>query len=156
MIVSDATALIVLINIDEFRVLELFSESITLPQEVYDEVCKKEHAKQYMDAKIKQGFITLCHYEDKQTYKEINFILDAGESAAITLAIEKKMPLIIDEKKGRQFAQMQGVEIIGLVGIMKFLFDEKRLRREEVILLKEKLERSDFRISDTLLEWIVA
>lgn len=44
MIVSDATALIVLINIDEFRMLELFVESITIPQEVYDEVCKKNYA----------------------------------------------------------------------------------------------------------------
>jgi len=55
-------------------------------------------------AEITQGFISIESYEDDSLFKEINYILDGGESASITLAIEKELPLIIDERKGRRFA----------------------------------------------------
>lgn len=155
MIVSDATILITLINIDEFAILELFVEKIIIPNEVYKEVSQKPSAKKYLDAQIDKGFISLENYEDMALFKEINYLLDAGESASITLAIEKKLPLIIDEKKGRRFAQRQGVEIIGLVGILRFLYVEKRLDREEILGIIQKLNDSDFRISDKLLALIL-
>jgi predicted nucleic acid-binding protein len=72
------------------------------------------------------------------------------------LAIEKELPLIIDERKGRRFAQKQGVEIIGLVGILRFLYVEKRLSKVEILSIIEKLNNSDFRISSKLLDFILA
>jgi predicted nucleic acid-binding protein len=156
MIISDATILITLINIDEFRVLKLFINSIIIPHEVYDEVSQKPSAKKYLDDEVSKGFITVESYENDSLFREINYILDAGESASITLAIEKKLPLIIDERKGRKFAQKQGVEIIGLVGILRFLYVESRLRREEVLVIIEKLNGSDFRVSSKLLGLILA
>jgi len=80
-------------------------EHIILTQEVYDEVTVKPSAKNYINAEIKAGFILIENYKDKNAFTEINFILDKGESASIALAIEKKLPLIIYEKKGRKFAQ---------------------------------------------------
>ena len=156
MIISDATILITLINIDEFRVLKLFIDSIIIPHEVYNEVSQKPSAKNYLDAEISQGFISVESYEDDSLFKEINYILDGGESASLTLAIEKELPLIIDERKGRRFAQKQGIEIIGLVGILRFLYVEKRLSREEVLAIIEKLNGSDFRVSSKLLGLILA
>ena len=155
MIISDATILITLINIDEFTILELFVEKIMIPNEVYKEVSQKPSAKKYLDTQIDKGFISLDSYENMTLFKEINYLLDAGESASITLAIEKELPLIIDEKKGRRFAQRQGVEIIGLVGILRFLYVEKRLSREEILVMIQKLNDSDFRISDKLLALIL-
>ena len=37
---------------------------------------------------------------------------------AIALAVELKLKLIIDEKKGRKIAMNEGIEIIGLLGII--------------------------------------
>jgi len=156
MIVSDATILITLINIDEFSILELFVHKIIIPREVYDEVCKKHSAKKYLDREVAKGFVNIQSYDDLTLFKEINYLLDAGESASIALALEKKLPLIIDEKKGRRFAQKQGVEIIGLVGILRFLYVEKRLSREEIVKIIEKLNESDFRVSSKLLALILA
>ena len=156
MIISDATILITLINIDEFRVLKLFIDSIIIPHEVYDEVSQKPSAKNYLDREINDGFISIESYKDHSLFREINYILDDGESASIALAIEKQLPLIIDEKKGRRFAQRQGVEIIGLVGILRFLYVENVLSREEVLDIIEKLNGSDFRVSSGLLELILA
>ena len=42
-------------------------------------------------------FGVLESYEDSSLFRDINYILDGGESASITLAIEKQLPLIIDE-----------------------------------------------------------
>ncbi len=156
MIISDATILITLINIDEFRVLKLFIDSIIIPHEVYDEVSRKPSAKNCLDSEIDDGFISIESYSDLSLFREINYILDGGESALIALAIEKQLPLILDEKKGRRFAQKQGVEIIGLVGILRFLYVEKRLSREEILDIIEKLNGSDFRVSSTLLGLILA
>jgi len=156
MIISDATTLIALIKIDALDVLKLFTEHITLPPEVYAEVTRKPHAKETMDREIAQGFFTVESYEDISRFTSYRLILDAGESAAIVLAQEKNLPLIIDEKKGRNFARAHGVEIIGLIGILRFLYRKKRLDREEIITLIAHLNDSDFRINKQLLEWIIA
>ena len=100
MIVSDATALIALINIEAFDLLERFTDGIVLPSEVYREVTRRPCALRALDRKIDEGFVTIQDYEDRQLFQEIHYILDAGESAAIALAIEQKLPLIIDERKG--------------------------------------------------------
>ena len=156
MIISDATILITLINIDEFRVLKLFIDSIIIPHEVYAEVSQKPSAKKYLNSEINEGFISIESYESDVLFREINYILDGGESASIALAIEKELPLIIDERKGRKFAQKQGIEIIGLVGILRFLYIEKRLSKTEILAIIEKLNNSGFRISSKLLNLILA
>ena len=156
MIVSDATALIALINIEAFDLLARFTDRIILPPEVYHEVARRPHARLFLERKIDEGFVTVRDYENRQVFREIHYILDAGESAAITLAIETALPLIIDERKGRTFARAQGVEIIGLVGILRFLYVEEKLSREETREIIARLNASDFRISSWLLEWIVA
>ncbi|MCW0220664.1 MAG: DUF3368 domain-containing protein [Prosthecobacter sp.] len=45
--------------------------------------------------------------------------LDSGESAAIELALEKKADaLLLDELQGRKVAEMLGVEVLGILGIL--------------------------------------
>jgi len=155
MIISDATALIVLINIERFDILKMMFSTIIIAQEVYEEVSIKPSAKKYIDAEIENGFLHKETYQDKNLFKEINFILDKGESASIALAIEKKLPLIIDEKKGRKFAEQSGVEIIGLVGILRFLYIEQKLDEHEILEIIKHLNQSDFRISKSLIESVM-
>ena len=156
MIISDATTLIALTKIDALTILKLFTEHIIFPPEVYAEVTRRPHARETMDREIAQGFFAVKPYEDSARFASYRLILDAGESAAITLAQEKNLPLIIDEKKGRNFAKAHGVEIIGLVGILRFLYLQKRLDKDKIVILIEQLNDSDFRISKQLLDWIIA
>lgn len=155
MIVSDATVLITLINIDEFRVLSLFTEHIVITPEVYEEVIQHAHARRYMQEQKEKGFISIEHYTDSSNFDAFCYLLDEGEATSITLALEKNLPLIIDEKKGRKFAQAQGVEIIGLVGILKYLYTKNILTKEETQSIVQKLNISDFRISPALLDLIL-
>ena len=57
MIVADSTVLITLINIDEFRILKAFVETVIIPYEVYQEVIQKAYAKNYLEKQIEQGFV---------------------------------------------------------------------------------------------------
>ena len=156
MIVSDSTILITLINIDEFELLESFVESIIITKEVYEEVSQRVYAKNFIDAKIDESYIKIENYTDLQLFYEINTILDKGESASITLAIEKSLPLIIDEKKGRRFAKAQGIEVVGLIGILRYLYLEKKLSKKESLEIIKKLNNSNFRIDKKLIEMILA
>jgi len=148
MIVSDATILITLINIDEFELLKLFSKNIIITNEVYNEVSQKEYAKKYIDKEIEQNFITIKE-------NELNLLLDKGESASIALSLQESLPLIIDEKKGRKFAKNLGVEVIGLIGIIKFLYLQKIISKARVLEIIDKLNSSSFRVSSRLLEIIL-
>ena len=155
MIVSDATTLIALINIDRFDLLRQFVDALIVPREVYDEVAKRPSAQKVLDDEISQGFLSIASYDDAELFGQINFILDAGESAAITLAIERNLPLIIDERKGRRFAQKQGIEIIGLVGILRFLHLDGRTHQEEIAQVIGMLNKAGFRMSEALVEMVL-
>jgi len=45
-------------------------------------------------------------------------LLDAGEANAIELATSLHLPLIIDERKGRQIAKQFGIRITGFAGLL--------------------------------------
>jgi predicted nucleic acid-binding protein len=140
MIVSDATTLIALINIDRLDLLKQFVDALIVPREVYDEVAKRPTDRKILDEEIERGFLSVASYSDTELFGQINYILDVGESAAITLAIERNLPLIIDERKGRRFVQRQGIEIIGLVGILRFLHLDGRVPRDEIAQVIEMLD----------------
>ena len=155
MIVSDATAIIALINIDELALLKEFARTILLPEEVYREIVSCPHARACIDREIAEGFMEITTYNDPTLFRDFCYLLDAGESAAIAIAFEQKLPLIIDEKKGRAFARRHGVVIIGLIGILRYLYTEGTLSRQRTEEIVDKLNASDFRISEKLLEMIL-
>ena len=50
MIISDSTALITLINIEEFDLLKFFTHKTVIPIEVYEEISMGENDKRFLDA----------------------------------------------------------------------------------------------------------
>ena len=154
MIVSDSTALITLINIDEFELLSFFTQKVFISKEVYEEVALLEEARVFLDAQIEKKFIEVSRYDNHSLYDELNILLDSGESASITLALEKKMPLLIDEKKGRNVAQNMDIEIIGLIGIIRFLYKKEKISKIKIKEIMQKLSASSFRISKKLMDMV--
>lgn len=77
-------------------------------------------------------------------------MLDYGEAEALTLAQEKQLLLLIDEKKARQIAKNMGLKIVGLLGVL--LLNHKRgyLSETEVLKLLAQLKQMDFRLSTRL------
>ena len=68
-----------------------------------------------MEEGIKNGWIRV---EIAQISPELELILGRSEAEAIMLAEKLKLPLIIDEKKGRKIAERRGIKIIGTLGIL--------------------------------------
>lgn len=155
MIISDSTALIALINIEEFDLLKFFTHKIVIPIEVYEEISIGEKDKKFLDAQIKAKSLEVIPYENKLLFNELNILLDKGESASIALALEKNLPLLIDEKKGRSVAQNMGIEIIGLIGVLRFLYCNDKISKKRTEEILEKLNNSSFRVSKKLIDIVL-
>lgn len=154
MIVSDSTALITLINIDEFELLSFFTQKVFIAKEVYEEVALLDEARVFLDVQIERKFIEVSMYNNQLLYDELNILLDSGESASIILALEKKMPLLIDEKKGRNVAQDMGIDIIGLIGVIRFLYKKEKISKKRTKEIMQKLSTSSFRVSKKLVDMV--
>lgn len=76
--------------------------------------------------------------------------LGAGEQAAISLALELRADyLLIDERAGRRAATVEGVTVIGTLGIVADAAMERLLDFDEAI---ERLRSISFRLDDRLLQ----
>jgi predicted nucleic acid-binding protein len=85
-----------------------------------------------------------------KTYKKIlEASLDKGEASAMALAIEQPdCLLIIDDLKGRKYAEQLGINITGTMGV---IIDAKLSGHiESVKLLLDKIKMTDFRLTPEL------
>ncbi len=144
LIVSDATTLIVLHNIGRMEILKALFTQVIVPGQVYDEVCLREKNA------LSDPFFVIKKSTDRMLHKLLSKSLDAGESEAIVLAVEMKLPLIIDEKKGRKIARHMGVSIIGLLGILILACQKKIMGSKEVLLVYAQAKENSFRVSERL------
>jgi predicted nucleic acid-binding protein len=150
-IIADSSSLIALLDTGNVVLLfELFDEIIITPA-VYHEITEKfDHKETYMLSQ-KLQVQSVAHQE---LYEMLIKRLDAGEAESITLAKEQRLPLIIDEKKGRSIAKSLGVPIIGLVGIMIKLMEKKIILKARAIEIIDAVEANDFRLSEELKELV--
>ena len=88
-------------------------------------------------------------------FNDFCLLLNAGEASSIILAMQKKLPLIIDEKKGRAFAKRMNIKVIGIIGIIKYLYTEEKISFEQCNTILKKLEHSDFRLSQKLIDLVL-
>jgi len=150
-VISDSTTLISLINIERFELLFKFSDTIVISPSVYSEVTVQKRAKQIVDAYISLSKITVNEVKNHKKVKELLIRLDLGESESIVLAQEQKLPLIIDEKRGKNIATAMGLDVIGLVGILLVYKKRVYLSNDEIREIVEELRRVHFRVSNRLL-----
>lgn len=149
MIVSDSTTLIILFDLGEIKLLENLFALVYIPQSVYDELVFKK------DQELPHFMQIVC-VKKTQQLEELQMLLDAGESEAIALAIEKNLPLIIDEKKGRKIAKNLNVQIIGLLGILYINIKKEYISLKEAKLFLDKAKNNGYRISQKLIDEMFA
>lgn len=93
---------------------------------------------------------------DRKLFKLLSQQLDAGESEAISLALELgQESVLIDERNARQVAISLGLKPIGVVGILLKAYKQKDIvdLESEIIMLKEK---AGFYISNDLFKSILS
>ncbi len=156
LVVSDSTSIISLINIERFELLFKFSETLVITEAVYAEVAKRKTAKKHLNKYIADKKIIIRTVDDKKKVVQLLTRLDLGESESIVLAKQERLPLIIDEKRGRNIAKSLGVVIIGLVGILLVYKEKDYLAKDEMKIIVAELKEVEFRISQPLLDLLLA
>ncbi len=145
MIISDSTTLIVLFDLDRMDLLSNLFATIIIPTSVYKEISTKNEL-------ILPTFMSVIDVQNSELLESLKMILDDGESEAIALAVETKSKLIIDEKKGRKIAINQGVEIIGLLGIVYLNVKRNFLLTSQAIKLLDDIQAHGYRISQRIID----
>ena len=137
-IISDTSCLILLEKIWELHLLNQLFGTIFTTNEVAIEY-----------GLPLPSWIIIQQPENKVYQFIIEASLDKGEASAISLAVEYKgCLLIIDELKGRKFAQQLGISVIGTIGL---IVDAKLAGIiPSVKDLLEKIKSTNFRISQQL------
>jgi len=145
MIVSDSTTLIILFDLNRIELLANLFPKIIIPSAVYDEISVKRVIEL-------PTFISVQKAQDTDVLKSLKQLLDLGESEAIALALEQNSKLIIDEKKGRKIAMRQGLEIIGLLGIVYLNIKKGFISKKEAKGFLDEALNHGYRISQQLID----
>lgn len=151
-VISDTSPITNLIQIGKLDILkELFSE-IIIPQEVYSELVELDFQENIL---YSVDWIQTKQISDQKLVNNLVRDLDRGEAELIVLAIELRADvLLIDEKKGRKIAKEYGVEITGLLGVLKNAKSKGLIEKLEPVL-QELILRTGFRIHPKLYEQIL-
>jgi len=149
-IVADSSTLITLLDTDNFSLLFKLFEEIIISHEVYFEITQKFYHKEKIDTYLSTGQLNYTSVEHDELYEMLRKRLDKGESESIALAKKDKLPLIIDERKGRNIAKSLEINIIGLIGILLKLLEKEIIVKSKAIEIIQKVENNDFRLSDNL------
>jgi len=148
MIIGDSSALVALSIMDRLDLLESVFEKIYVPQAVYDEVAvsDKPHS-----AKLKV-FLTGKVVDVELSISKIG--LGSGELEAISLY--KKMGadfLLVDDKRAKSFAKLNGINVIGSLGVMVLAKELGKVKSIKDDL--KKLLKSDVFVSKNLIERVL-
>ena len=144
-VVSDATALIILADLDRLHYLSNIFEKVWVPAAVYEELTHKEAVV------LPQAFV-LKEAQPDSDLQILSKMLDLGESEAIVLARKHSVPLIIDEKKGRKIALNMGVAILGLLGIVRLNIKKDFISKAEAEDFLKQARKNGYRISQKLIQ----
>jgi uncharacterized protein len=119
-IVSDTSPLCNLALVDFLWILQPIYQTVIIPQVVADELMQARSPK--IKAILTLEWIEIRNVTNTSLAEtlEIDRHLDPGESNAITMAVELKADeLLIDERLGRQTAAEFGIQIVGILGILR-------------------------------------
>jgi len=148
MIIGDSSALVSLATMDRLNLLEKIFGKIYVPQAVYDEVTIS-----YKPQSVK--------LKEFLTHKVVSVELDIskmglGQGELEAIALYKNMNsdfLLIDDRRAKKFAQLNGVNVIGSLGVMILAKESGLLEsiRDDL----EKLVSSSLFISQSLIDRVL-
>ena len=148
MVIGDSSALVALAVVNQLELLEKLYDNLYIPQAVFDEVTQigkpqSNKLRQFLQGKVKQVDLTLTHLG-----------LGLGELEAITLY--KKLDadvLLIDDNRAKKYASLNGVKVIGSLGILIKAKEQGYIERVKPFL--DEIQKSEVYISQKLLEKVL-
>ena len=143
MIVLDSSTLILLAKselIDMF--IDCFAECY-IPETVFKEatINLEKFDSQLIKKRVEEGRIKIRKPTKELAVQEnINvFNIEKGEAESITLAIEIKSPLAVDDGKAIKAAKIFGITYITALSFVLLLLEKKKITKEQAIKTIRKL-----------------
>ena len=147
-IVSDTTSLIALDKLEALELLCAVFDSVLLPFAVLSEL---EVGSPQIRTKLNAaGCFEFASLEDSEQLSSLKIMLDLGEAEAITLAIDRKLPILIDERKGRSIAKQLNLTVTGFAGVLILAVKKKALKPAKAQEMLDQAIINGFRLSDAL------
>ncbi|MBX7105558.1 MAG: DUF3368 domain-containing protein [Gemmataceae bacterium] len=146
-IVADSSPLIVLVTTGDVKLIPALFRNVVVPVAVGDEVRSLKRP-----AAVREFIASPSAWLEIRSPTEIPPIegLDAGEMAAIALAVELQADrLIIDEIAGRKAATERGLRVVGTVGILEAAAERGLVELEAAF---GRLRQTDFWVSARFLD----
>lgn len=155
--VSDAGPLIHLSWISRLDLLAALFDEVLVPAAVRDEVLRADPALpgvlELRGAFAAAGWLQIRDAGRSADLTRALAQLDPGESEAIALAKETAVDtLLIDERRARSYAQREGLQVLGTIGILQRARDRGMLPSAATLL--DQLRAQGFRVSSDLVELV--
>lgn len=110
LVVCDTSPISALITVGRVGLLEELFGEVVIPPAVFGEL-SAFHDAIPLWAKV-------VDVRDKTKVERFSGVLDRGESEALVLAVELGADfLLMDEKAGREVATLEGLQVVGLLGV---------------------------------------
>lgn len=138
-----------------FSLLKQLFSKLFLPAAVLDELQAGYAGADYLRDHGLDGFVEVVPASGDPWAGQQAERLDAGERAAIGLAIAKGCPLLIEERLGRKVATAEGVPVLGAAGLVQEAYRRDLLSESKARQAIQQLYAAG-RIGKLLMEEMVA
>ncbi|WP_395751991.1 DUF3368 domain-containing protein [Prosthecobacter sp.] len=150
-VIADTSVLLNLDLVGQLQLLRLLFGTVIIPPAVKAEFERLAATNGRFAGLILPDWVQVKSWQQTRLTDEILKLLDPGESAAISLAIELHADaLLMDESEGRAVAQAHGLRTIGIVGI---LIQARKAGHLPAIrpVIEDLRIRAKFRLSEALV-----
>ena len=151
--VSNSTVLILLSRVNKINLLKARFSQIIIPSMVKDELLNSESKYKNSQMLIQKELNKFIKVEDPK--KEINIDLGFGEKAAISLAYEKDLIFLSDDKKARRTAQLYKLNILGTLGVLLDNLKQKTITKKEFLKYLDLLMNEGYYMAPQLYSEII-
>ncbi|MDD5297330.1 MAG: DUF3368 domain-containing protein [Rhodocyclaceae bacterium] len=146
--------MIALARLGLLRLLPLQFSEVLLPQDVLSE-CTDDRNKpgaNLIKAAAASGLFEIVPVADVAPFALLHSI-NAGEAAALILALERHCPALVDERRGRRVAADLGIPLVGTLGVLL----QARLKGqiERLAPLVSALNDFGYRLSPQLVQTVL-
>ena len=154
LVVADTSPINYLLLIEHIDILPALFERVILPAMVKDELThpKAPNVVRSWIAKP-PAWIEICQTATSTNDASLKR-LDAGESAAIILAMEIHADLLLmDDREGVITAQRKGLKVVGTLGLLSLAAQYKLLKLPEAF---ERLKKTNFHYRQEVMDQYLA
>jgi len=165
--IINASPLIIFGKIQRIDILKRVYGKIKIAQSVYNEVVEKGLSKNAPDAllikeHIQNKEIDVYNLKEESLKKaelieKIHPQIDKGEAETIALAIqENEKPVLIDEKKAREAAKLNGLKPEGSLKTLIKAYQKNIITKDETMEILKQITSTKFRISAEVITHFIA